>query len=231
MSKLPELLEMLKSGVHFGHQSSKRYPKMKPFVHTTRNKIDIINLEETAQKLAEALEFVTKIVSQGGTVLFISSKRQAKKIIKEQAEACGMPYINSRWLGGTFTNFASVKGLTKRLKDLEAKEQSGELEKYTKKEHLDFLKEIEKLNELVGGIKEMNRLPEAVFMIDIKKERTALAEALKREVPVIALVDTNVNPEKIKYPIPGNDDAVKSIELITQTISQAISEVKAQVKE
>ena len=230
MPKIPELLEMLKSGVHFGHQSSKRYPKMKSFIHTTRHQIDIIDLEKTAQKLKEALNFVKETASTGGVVLFISSKKQAKPIIKKYAGECNMPFISSRWLGGTFTNFGSIIGLTKKLKELEGKEKSGELEKYTKKEQLDFKREITKLTELVGGIKEMAKLPEAVFVVDIKKEKTAVAEANKKNIPVIALTDTNVNPEKIKYPIPANDDATKSIEMITKLIAEAVNEGKTEIK-
>lgn len=229
--KIPELLEMLKAGVHFGHQSSRKYPKMGKYIHTTRNRINIIDLEKTAETLKQALDFVVEIASKGGAVLFISSKKQAKEAIKKAAGSCGMPYINSRWLGGTFTNFGNIIKLTKKLKELEVKERSGELEKYTKKEQLDFNKEITRLNELVGGIKEMARLPEAVFVVDIKKDKSAVAEAVKKQVPIIAMVDTNVNPAKIKFPIPANDDAVKSIELITNLVAEAVNEGKSKKPE
>jgi len=230
MSKIPELVELLKAGVHFGHQSSKRYPKMGQYIHTTRNRISIIDLEQTGKKLQAALDFVSKIASHGGTILFISSKKQAKEIIKNAAINCGMPYVNSRWLGGTFTNFGNVIKLTKKLKSLEEKERSGELEKYTKKEQLDFQKDITRLNDLVGGIKDLTKLPEAVFVVDIKKEKSAVAEANKKNVPIVAMVDTNVNPEKVQYPIPANDDAVKSIEIICQTMSEAIVEGRVKVE-
>ena len=184
MPPIPELIELLKAGVHFGHRSSKRYPKMKEFIHTTRHEIDIIDLEKTAS-------------------------------------------VTARWLGGTFTNFSSIAALTRKLKDLEAQAASGELLKYTKKEQLDFQREAEKLSELVGGIKDMSKMPAAVFVIDIKKEKTALAEAIKKNVPIVALIDTNADPSRIQYPIPGNDDAAKSIELITNLVAQAVNEGKA----
>ena len=226
MPKIPELLEMLKKGVHFGHQTSKKHPKMDPYIYTQRSQISIIDLEQTAAKLKEALDFAKKIASDGGVILFVASKKQAKKIVEEAAKKCGMPYIISRWLGGTFTNFGNIVKLPKKLKDLEAKQSSGELEKYTKKEQLSFQREIERLKEMVEGIKEMQRLPQAVYIIDIKKEKTALTEANKKNIPVIAMTDTNVNPSKVQYPIPANDDAIKSIELITNLVAEAIIEGK-----
>ena len=181
MVVIPDLVEMLKAGVHFGHQPGKKYPKMDEYIHSTRNNISIIDLEKTAEKLKEALDFITKTVSDGGTVLFISSKKQAKEIVEKYARQCNMPFIVSRWLGGTFTNFSNVIKLTRRLKSLETKEKSGELAKYTKKEQLDFSREMEKLTELVGGIRDLIRLPEAVFIVDIKKDKTAAAEAAKKK--------------------------------------------------
>lgn len=224
MYKIPELAEMLENGVHFGHQISKRHPKMQGYIHTSRNRVAVINLEQTALKLKEALSFAEKIASTGGYVLFVSSKRQAKEIISRTAKSCNMPYINSRWLGGTFTNFANIAKLAKKLKELEQKQVSGELEKYTKKEQLDFQREIIRLDELVGGIKEMLKLPEAIFVVDIKKDETAVSEASKKKIPVIALCDTNVNPTAIDYPIPANDDAVKSIEMFCSLLAEAINE-------
>ena len=229
MTNIPELVDMLKCGVHFGHQSSKRHPKMTPYIFTIRNQIHIIDLEKTAKKLKEAMDFVSKTVATGGTVLFISSKRQAKSLIDQYAKDCGMPYINSRWLGGTFTNFGNIIKLTKKLKELEQKQLSGELEKYTKKEQLDFTREITRLSDLVGGIKEMTKAPEAVFVVDIKKDKTAVREANKKNIPVIAMVDTNTNPSVIDYPIPANDDAVKSIEIIINSIAEAVKEGKEKV--
>ena len=224
MTQIPELIEMLKSGVHFGHQSSKRHPKMSPYIYTVRNQVHIIDLEQTAQKLKEALDFITKTAAAGGAVLFVSSKRQAKTVIEKYAKECAMPYINSRWLGGTLTNFGNIIKLTKKLKELEKKQDSGELEKYTKKEQLEFQREITRLKDLVGGIKEMVKVPEALFVVDIRKEKTAVKEAGKKGIPIVAMVDTNVNPEKIKYPIPANDDATKSIEMITGLVAEAVKE-------
>jgi small subunit ribosomal protein S2 len=223
---IPDLLEMLKAGVHFGHQPGKKYPKMDEYIHSTRNNINIIDLEKTAEKLKEAMDFITKTVSNGGTVLFVSSKKQAKDIVKKYAKQCGMPFIVSRWLGGTFTNFGNVIKLTRKLKGLEEKEKSGELAKYTKKEQLDFSREMEKLTELVGGIRDLVRLPEAVFIVDIKKDKTATAEATTKMVPIVALTDTNDNPGKVAYPIPANNDAIRSIEMITSLVAQAIEEGK-----
>ena len=226
MTKVPELSELLQAGVHFGHQSSKRYPSMGAFIHSTRNLVDIINLEETSKRLQIALNFITETVARGGTVLFVSSKRQAKAVVEKHAVACGMPFVTARWLGGTFTNFASIAGLVKTLKGLEEKFKSGEMEKYTKKEQLDFERERQRLHELVGGLKEMRKLPEAVFIVDIKKDKTAVAEANKKKISIVALVDSNVNPAVVDYPIPGNDDAVKSIELITGLVAQAVMDGK-----
>lgn len=227
MPKIPELIEMLKSGVHFGHQTSKKHPKMDPYIYTQRSQISIIDLEQTAAKLKEALDFAKKVASEDGVILFISSKKQAKKVIEEAAKKCGMPYIISRWLGGTFTNFSNIVKLPKKLKDLEEKQSSGELKKYTKKEQLNFQREIERLKEMVEGIKEMQKLPEAVFIIDVKKEKTAVSEANKKKIPIMAMTDTNVDPSKIQYPIPSNDDAIKSIELITNLVADAIIEGKS----
>jgi len=222
MVNLPTILELLQSGVHFGHRLSKQYPKMAPFIFGQKNGINIINLEITQEKLQQACEFAESIAKQGGTILFLGTKKQAQNIIKESAERCHMPYVNERWLGGTFTNFETISKLIKKYNDLREKKQSGELTKYTKKEQLQFSKEIERLDKIVGGIKDLKKSPQAVFVIDLKKEKTAVREANKKKIPVIAICDTNVNPEQAQYPIPGNDDAVKSIDLITKTITQAI---------
>ena len=231
MIKIPELLEMLKCGVHFGHQKSKKYPKMDEFIHSTRNNVSIIDLEKTAEKLKEALNFINKTVSAGGTVLFVSSKKQAKELVKKYAKEYNIPYIVSRWLGGTFTNFNNIIKLTKKLKSLEEKVKSGELEKYTKKEQLDFNNEITRLNELVGGIKDLTKIPEAVFIIDCKKDRTAVTEANKKNIPIIAFVDTNDNPEKVQYPIPANNDAVKSIDIITKLVAETVNDSRSKINE
>ncbi|PIS42978.1 MAG: 30S ribosomal protein S2 [Candidatus Kerfeldbacteria bacterium CG08_land_8_20_14_0_20_40_16] len=225
------LLDLLKNGVHFGHQKSHRHPKMEPNIFTVRNGVHIINLEKTLEKLIEALEFIRKTAQEGGQLLFLGTKRQAKEIIKKHAQSCGMPYLTERWLGGLFTNFTNVSRLQKKLKKFEEEKQSGELEKYTKKERSKFEKEIEKLDRLVGGIKEMHSLPNAIFVVDIREEKTAIREASKKNVPIVAMVDTNTNPDPINYVIPANDDATKSIEFITGLVAEAVNEGKMQVKQ
>lgn len=224
------LLELLKSGVHFGHQTSKWHPKMKPYIYSSRNGVHIINLEITAAKLKEALDFVEEIVSQGGLILFLGSKRQAKEIVSKHAKDCGMPYLNEKWLGGTFTNFSNISKLVKKLKELRGEFQSGEIEKYSKKERSVFHVELEKLERLIGGIENMDKLPSAIYVIDTKQEKTAVRESRKKGVTVVAIADTNVDPNLIDYPIPGNDDATKSIELLTSLIAEAVKAGQAKAE-
>ncbi|MFA6307915.1 MAG: 30S ribosomal protein S2 [Patescibacteria group bacterium] len=224
---LPTLEELLKKGVHFGHKTSKRYPKANSYIHTQRNGVHIIDLQKTVKALEIALAFVDKTVKAGGVILFVGSKKQAKDIVKEAALSCGMPYIVGRWLGGTFTNFENIVKLTKKLERLEREEEDGTWEMYTKKEQVTFKKELNKLLDNVGGIKNMKNLPKAIFVVDLKKEGTAVAEANKMGIPVIALADTNVNPELATYPIPANDDAIKSIEVITDLIAEAVRNARS----
>jgi len=224
MTKIPDLLTMLKSGVHFGHQNSKRNPKMKPYIFTSKSGFHIIDLEQTQTKLKEALEFVKTIVANGGTILFLGTKKQAQPIIIKYAKQTNMPYITVRWLGGTFTNFNEISRVVKRLTKLKTDKKEGKLEKYTKKEKLEFDREIEKLDNIVGGIEEMSKVPDAIFVVDVKKEKTAVLEAQKKNIPIVAMCDTNVNPDRITYCIPANDDAVKSIELITGLVAEAVEE-------
>jgi len=226
MPEIPTLLEMLQAGVHFGHKASKWHPKMKPYIFGERSDIHIINLEETAKKLKEALDFIKKTTAAGGVVMFVGSKDQAKEIVKRHAVECGMPYVVTRWLGGTFTNFKTIKGVINKFTDLKIKQSSGALSKYTKKEQLNFQKEIEKLEELVGGMESLVKIPEAIFIVDVKAEETAVREAKKKKVPIVALCDTNANPEEIDYPIPANDDAVKSIEMMVSLVAAAVKEGK-----
>jgi small subunit ribosomal protein S2 len=228
MSEIPSMLEMLQAGVHFGHKASKWHPKMKPFIFGERSDVHILNLELTAKKLKEALDFVRKTTAAGGVVLFVGSKEQAKEIVKRHAKDAGMPYVTTRWLGGTFTNFKTIKSVTDRFTDLKNKTATGGLAKYTKKEQLNFQKEIVKLEELVGGIETLKKLPEAIFVVDVRAEKTAVAEARKRKVPVVALCDTNINPENIDYPVPSNDDAVKAIEMMVGLFAAAAKEGKAE---
>lgn len=216
-----ELIDLLKAGVHFGHTKSKRHPAMEPYIFGAKQNIHIIDLEKTQAMLDKALQFVREITSKGGVILFVSGKKQAKGIVKEQAIRAGMPYISGRWLGGTFTNFNNISNLTKKLKRLEEERDKGEWKRYTKKESLERERKIIKLKEMVEGIKNMDKLPAAIYIVDIKKDRTALAEANKKKIPVVAICDTNTNPGLVDYPIPGNDDAVKSISLLTSTIAEA----------
>lgn len=218
------LVDMLKAGVHFGHQKSRWHPKMRQYIYTARNSIYIINLEKTKAKLEQALSFISDTVAKGGTILYVGSKRQAKDIIKQNAEAVGMPYVIDRWIGGTFTNYETIRKLIKKYKDLDGQRERGELHKYTKKERLVIEEEIDKMKKVVGGITELNQLPAAVFVIDLKVDRTAVREAKKRGIPIVALADTNVSPEGIAYPIPANDDATKSIELMTSLVTEAVKE-------
>ncbi|MFH1171653.1 MAG: 30S ribosomal protein S2 [bacterium] len=225
------LLELLKNGVHFGHQTAKWHPRMKPFIFSSRNGIHIIDLEKTVAMLERAQEFVRGITASGGTILFVGTKRQAKEIVRREAELAGAPFVTERWLGGLFTNFGTVGKVLERLRTLTADRNAGKLEKYVKKERVKFDEEIEKLEKLVGGMREMTALPQAVFLVDIKTEKTALREAKKVDIPVVAMVDTNTDPQGILYPIPANDDATKSIDLITRMIGLAAKEGKEQFAE
>lgn len=222
--KEPTLLDLLKNGVHFGHQTARWHPRMREYIFTSRNGIHIINLEKSLTKLQEAQQFAYTVASQGGTVIFIGTKRQAKEIVRKAAEEAGAMHITERWLGGLFTNFAVVSKLMQRLRKLTDDREAGRLEKYTKKERLGFDEEIAKLQKLVGGIRELKKLPQAVFIVDIKTEKTAVREAKKAGIPILAMVDTNTDPDGIAYPIPANDDATKSINLITGLIADAVAE-------
>lgn len=227
MPQLPSLLELLQAGVHFGHRESRWHPKMKSFIFGSRNGIHIVDLEKTLIKLKDALDYVRELTARGGVILFLGTKRQARDIVKKYAEECGAPFVCGRWLGGTLTNYGEVMNLVRHFNDLKAKQAAGALSKYTKKEQSNFSKEIEDLEEKVGGIKNVVRPPDAIFVIDIMKEKTAVAEAITRKIPIIALTDTNVNPDMVAYPIPSNDDAVKTIELMTKLIAEAVKEGKA----
>ena len=231
MSKIPSMEELLKAGVHFGHNKSKWHPKMAPFIFTQKNKLHIINLEETHKMLEQACEYAKNTVANGGVVLFLGTKKQAQNVVKEAALSCNMPYVNQRWLGGTLTNSRSVLGLVKKFRKLKADRETGKFERYTKRERLVLERKIEKMEPVVGGMENLNNIPNALFIIDVKKDKTAVLEANRTKVPVIALCDTNVNPTRIAKVIPGNDDAVKSIKLITETIAAAINEGLAMQKE
>jgi len=225
--KTPTLLEMLQSGVHFGHRTSKRHPNMEPYIFSARQNVHIINLEETQRKLEEALKVLVDMAARGKTILFVGTKKQAAAIVKKEAEACGMPYVTTRWLGGLLTNFKNVSTVPRKLTTLKADRDSGDLSKYTKKEQLDFEKEIAKLEIMVGGIETMTKMPDAVFIVDLKEEKTTVREAAQTGIPIFALCDTNTDPLKVQYPIPANDDAVKSIEMMMSAVAGAINEGKA----
>lgn len=216
--------EMLEAGAHFGHQTHRWDPRMKPYIYGARNGIHIIDLAKTVRMCALACGFVTERVAEGGSALFVGTKRQAQPIIEEGAKKAGMFYVNQRWLGGSLTNFKTIRASINRLKDLEKKRDEGGLEGLTKKEKLGVTREIAKLTKAFGGIKEMDRLPAVVFIVDPHKESIALKEAVRLRIPVVALADTNCNPEGIDHLIPANDDAIKSILLFTLKVSQACLE-------
>ncbi len=218
------LLELLKSGAHFGHSTSRWNPKMKPFIFTARNGVHILDLEKTKKYLVKAMEFVKTLASKGGTVLFIGSKKQTREILKASALACDMPFVNIRWLGGTFTNFRTIQKTIRKLEKLEHLKVSGEIERYTKKERLMIEREIDKLKKLFEGIKNLKRIPEAIFVTDSKHDAIAIKEAKKAKVKIIGVVDSNVSPEGIDYLIPCNDDATKAVELVLNAISSAVKE-------
>ena len=213
--------DLLNAGVHFGHQSRFWNPKMEGFIFDTRKKISIINLEMTQEHLSAAASKAEEICSRGNRILFGGTKRSAAKTIKEEASALGLPYIDKRWLGGTLTNWKTIRGSVRRLLDIEEMIASGRINKLSKKEALDITKEHEKLSASVGGIKDMKGLPDALFVVDVNYEKIAVTEAKKMGIPIIALVDTNSNPEGIDYVIPGNDDAIRSIKLITKVIADS----------
>ena len=213
--------DLLNAGVHFGHQQRFWNPKMESFIFGTRKKISIIDLEMTQECLNAAASKAEEICSKGNRILFVGTKRSASKTIKESASAIGLPYIDKRWLGGTLTNWKTIRGSIRRLLDIEELQSSGRINKLSKKEAVDITKEYEKLNASVGGIKDMKGLPDALFVVDVAYEKIAVTEAKKMGIPIIALVDTNSNPEGIDHIIPGNDDAIRSIRLITKVISDA----------
>ena len=226
MIKVPSLEEMLKAGMHFGHRTNRWHPKMEPYIFTSRNGVYIIDLVKTQKKLEEALAFIQKLIGEGKVILFVGTKNQAKKPLKSMAEEIKMPYVSEKWLGGCLTNFVIIKKLIKKYQDLIEKKQSGKLSKYTKKEQLNFERETSKLENKVGGLVNLNKLPDALFVWDIKKEKTAVIEANKKNIPIIAVCDTNVNPEDINYVIPSNDDATKAIKIVFNSIKEAVKDIK-----
>lgn len=217
---------LLEAGVHFGHQTKRWDPRMAPYIYTARNGIYILDLQKTSKKVQEAYNLTKKVVAEGGVVLFVGTKKQIQETMKQEAERCGMYYINSRWLGGTLTNFTTIKKRIARLVELEKMEQDGTFDVLPKKEVMGLRKEMEILNTNLGGIKEMEKLPSLIFLADSKKEYICTKEARKLNIPTIGLIDSNCNPEDVDYVIPGNDDAVRSVSLIASKIADAVIEAK-----
>jgi small subunit ribosomal protein S2 len=216
--------ELLEAGVHFGHRVRRWNPKMKSYIFTERNGIHIIDLQQTIARLEEAYGVIRDTVAEGGTVLFASTKRQAQESIVSEAERCGMPYVNQRWLGGTLTNFRTIRQRIDYLLGLERRQELGEFSRLPKKEALDLQREIDKLNRKIGGLREMRRLPSLVFIADVRREAIAVKEANKLDIPIVAMVDTNCDPDPIDYVIPANDDAIRAIRLITSKVADAVLE-------
>jgi small subunit ribosomal protein S2 len=217
--------EMLEAGVHFGHQTRFWNPKMAPYIYGHRNKIHIVNLEKTLPLFNEAMKFVRNLAARRGTILVVGTKRQAREVVAQEARRCGMPFVDQRWLGGMLTNFKTVKGSLKKLKDMQATKESGG-EPLIKKEALLFDRELAKLEKDIGGIQDMNALPDAIFVIDVGYHKIAVAEANKLGIPVIGVVDTNHSPEGVQYVIPGNDDSAKAVALYARAIADAVLEGK-----
>ncbi len=222
--------DILEAGVHFGHKASRWNPKMRPYIYGRRNKIHIIDLKETIRGLVRAQKYLQKVSAQGSLVLFVGTKRQAQEAVQDAAVACGMPYCTERWLGGTLTNFRTVRARLRRLEELENLETTGELlTKYSKKQQSRLNRELKKIRTNLGGIREMNRLPEAVFIVDPSKEKNCVAECRALGVKVVSLIDTDSNPDMVDLAIPGNDDSIRSIRLILSYISDAINQGKASI--
>lgn len=227
MVKLPSILEMLQAGAHFGHQTIRRHPKMNKFIFAKRNSINIINLEKTQEELEKTLAFVSKLASEGKNILFVTSKPQAREIVKKYAIDCDMPYLVDRWLGGLITNFTEIKKLLDKYRSLKEQRASGELEKYTKKEQVNFKKQIEKMDKNLAGLEKIQKIPDAIFVPALQNEKTAVTEAIKMNVPVIGIADTNANPDKADFVIPANDDAISSIEMMVKLVAEAVKEGSA----
>lgn len=230
MIKIPTMEEMLGAGMHFGHRTSKWHPKMAPYIFGARNGVHIIDLSKTQAMMLKALEYMQTLTKEGKVILFVATKSQAKKSLEAMASEAGVPYVSGKWLGGLMTNYGHIRKSIRKYMDLLEKKESGKLLKYTKKERVGFDREIDRLKGKVGGLVTLNKLPDAIFVWDLKKERTAVEEAVKTNIPIIAICDTNVNPKNIQYIIPSNDDATKAIKLVFNTIKDAILQAKAEIK-
>lgn len=218
--------QLLEAGVHFGHQTRRWNPKMAPYIFTERNGIYIIDLQKTVRKVDEAYQFVRNTVADGGSILFVGTKKQAQETVRQEAERSGMPYVNQRWLGGMLTNFQTIRSRIDRLQHLETMETDGSFYLLPKKEVLELRKEKERLERFLGGIRNLRRIPDAVFVIDPRKEKIAVAEARKLRIPIIAIVDTNCDPDEVDLVIPGNDDAIRAVRLLTSKMADAVIEAQ-----
>lgn len=224
MANIISMKQLLEAGVHFGHQTRRWNPKMQQFIFTDRNGIHIIDLQQTVGRLNDAYKFVEQLAGEGGSILFVGTKKQAQEAVSEEAKRCGMYYVNQRWLGGMLTNFQTIQSRIRYLRDLEARRERGDFERLPKKEAQHLLDDMARLERTLGGIKDMRHLPSAIFIVDTRKERTAVLEARRLEIPVIALADTNCDPDEMDYPIPANDDAIRAVRLLCAKIADAVIE-------
>lgn len=230
MVEIPSIDELAEAMVYFGHRVGKCHPKMQPYIYSIKNNVYLINLEKTREELKKVIDFVKELIAKNGQILFVGTKPPAKVVLKKYAEEVGMPYVVERWIGGTLTNFSTIYELIKKFKKMEEEKEKGEWEKYPKKERMDLEREFNRLSLLVGGMKNLEKIPEALFIVDLREERTAVKEARRIGVKTIGIVDTNSDPTLVDFPIPANDDAIKSIEIITKLITQAIKEGKKEIE-
>ncbi len=230
MANIISMKQLLEAGVHFGHQTRRWNPKMAPFIFMDRNGIHIIDLQQTVTRLNEAYKFVEQIAAEGGTILFVGTKKQAQEAVAEEATRCGMYFVNHRWLGGMLTNFQTIQLRIRYLRELETRRDRGDFDRLPKKEVQRLQDDIVRLERILGGIKDMRRLPNAIFIIDTRKERTAVLEARRLDIPIIALADTNSDPDEIDYPIPANDDAIRAVRLLSAKIADAVVEGRRELE-
>lgn len=230
LANIISMKQLLEAGVHFGHQTRRWNPKMQQFIFMDRNGIHIIDLQQTVTRLNEAYKFVEQLAAEGGTILFVGTKKQAQEAVAEEARRCGMYFVNQRWLGGMLTNFQTIQSRIRYLRDLEARRERGDFERLPKKEVQHLQDDMNRLERTLGGIKDMRRLPNAIFIVDTRKERTAVLEARRLEIPVIALADTNCDPDEMDYPIPANDDAIRAVRLLCAKIADAVIEGRRQLE-
>ena len=230
MANIISMKQLLEAGVHFGHQTRRWNPKMQPFIFMDRNGIHIIDLQQTVTRLNDAYKFVEQLAANGETILFVGTKKQAQEAVAEEASRCGMYYVNQRWLGGMLTNFQTIQSRIKYLRDLEARKERGDFERLPKKEVQRLQDDMNRLERILGGIKDMRRLPSALFIVDTRKERTAVLEARRLEIPIIALADTNCDPDEMDYPIPANDDAIRAVRLLCAKIADAVVEGRRELE-